>query len=188
VHSDPVSYSSRPIACGGRLPVRCMGFQPMLRVAVAAVLAGQGGAVFGWVEIPFSSSITWTLISEAAAAPMGGACPAENFFAFIDAFAESATIQRRYTRAPLKYGQLDATLLGTSKEDEAFSTRTVNSFEAIPLFDRKEGGRIFPTGSQEQNKVWRSGSTLTASMAETELSLPSSFRTPDSMWSIISWR
>jgi hypothetical protein len=119
-------------------------FELMWRPVMAAVLAGQFGTLFDYLEIPYSWS-TPALISEVAAAPMGGTCPARSFSAFIDAFAESAAIQGRYTRIPLAYGHLDATLLGTPKEDNAFSTRTINSFEAIPSFDRTDKGRIFPS-------------------------------------------
>ena len=119
-------------------------FKLMWRTVVAGILAGQVGILFGCLTAPYSRA----LIPEVAAATVSGACPGENFSAFIEAFAESAAIQRRYTHVPLEYGYLDARLIGTTKEDKAFSRRTINSFEAIPSFDRKDGGRIFPSKKQ----------------------------------------
>jgi hypothetical protein len=93
--------------------------------------------------MPYSSATTHPSIPEVADATTSETCPAQNFSSFVDAFAESAAIQRRYTRIPLEYGHLNTDLIGTLKEDKAFSTRTINSFEAVPSFDRKDGGRIF---------------------------------------------
>ncbi|HWN50344.1 MAG TPA: hypothetical protein VNO18_11055 [Xanthobacteraceae bacterium] len=116
------------------------GLKLMRRALVAVILPGT---LFGCLEIPYSSPITPAPIAEVANTTTSATCPGQNFSAFIDAFAESAALQRRYTRMPLKYGHLDAQLIGTPKEDKAFSTRTINSFETIPLFDPKDGGRIF---------------------------------------------
>jgi hypothetical protein len=69
-------------------------------------------------------------------------CPSQDFAVFLDAFGESVEIQRGYTRIPLMYGQLNAALLGTPREAEAMNTRTINSFDTIPISDSKEGGRI----------------------------------------------
>ena len=106
-----------------------------LAVQIAGLSACQGLLVF--------ALDTRGLISEAQAATSKPACPAREFSSFVEAFAESATIQRQYTRLPLVYGHLDQNLVGTARENKAFSRRIINSFEAIPLFDPADGGRIF---------------------------------------------
>jgi hypothetical protein len=82
---------------------------------------------------------------EAVAATTSSACPARGFSEFVQAFAERVEIQRRYTRLPLLYGHLDVYSIGTTRENEAFSRRIIASFEAIPLVDPKDGGRLFPS-------------------------------------------
>jgi hypothetical protein len=91
---------------------------------------------------------------ELAAVNPRDACPAQSFSAFIDAFAESAELQRRYTRIPLEHGRLDLDMAirqGAS-EDQAFTTRTIHSFDEIPFLDRKDGGRIFPSRKKRLKK------------------------------------
>jgi hypothetical protein len=81
--------------------------------------------------------------SESAAATARPACPSQDFAEFVDAFAESADLQKQRTRIPLVYGRLNAELLGTERENEAFTRRRIKSFEKIPLLDPDDGGRIF---------------------------------------------
>jgi hypothetical protein len=69
-------------------------------------------------------------------------CPSRDFPAFLDAFGESIDVQREYTHIPLMYGQLNAKLIGTARENAAFTTQTINSFDTIPIADTKDGGRI----------------------------------------------
>jgi hypothetical protein len=71
------------------------------------------------------------------------ACPTQNFAEFVEAFAESTDVQKQQTRVPLVYGRLNAELLGTERENEAFTRRRIKSFETIPLFDPDDGGRVF---------------------------------------------
>lgn len=81
--------------------------------------------------------------SSSAATTAKPACPSQDFAEFVDAFAESADVQKQRTRIPLVYGRMNAELLGTAREDEAFSRRRIKSFEKIPLLDPDDGGRIF---------------------------------------------
>jgi hypothetical protein len=128
------------------------GFELMRGMVIGAALAGQLGTVIGCLDIPYSRLVRRALISEAAAAPTSGTCAAQNFSAFIEVFSESAAMQRRYTHMPLVYGLLDANMLGTLKEDDAFSTRTINSFEALPFFNKMDGGRIFPSKKKRREQ------------------------------------
>ena len=116
-------------------------------IVIIGLLIGQRSAIFDNSESPSARGVTRAAISEASAAPIGSVCPGQTFSTFIDAFSESSAIQRQYTQIPLAYGQLDQTLLGTSREDEAFSTKNISSFEAIPSFNKKDNGRIFPSKS-----------------------------------------
>jgi hypothetical protein len=122
------------------------------RVVIAAVLSGQVGLLLGCSGIPYPQLLAHESVNELAAAEVSGACPAKSFSAFVDVFAESAAIQRRYIQIPIKYGLLDATLIGTIKEDSAFSVRTIKSFEALPFFDRQDGGRILPSKQERMKK------------------------------------
>jgi hypothetical protein len=89
---------------------------------------------------------------QAAPAVTRGPCPSQNFPVFLDAFGESIEIQRGYTRIPLAYGQLNAGLLGTPRANEAMATRTINSFDAIPIYDGKDGGRILRSKAKRRER------------------------------------
>ena len=69
------------------------------------------------------------------------ACPSQDFGKFMQAFSESADLQRRFTSLPLEYGQLDTSALGTPQE---YIPRMIETFEKIPTLDRQSGGTIFP--------------------------------------------
>jgi hypothetical protein len=91
-----------------------------------------------------------------AAPPMTrGPCPSQDFPVFLDAFGESVEIQRGYTHIPLVYGQFNAGLIGTLRENEAVKTRTINSFDAIPIYDRKDGGRILRSKAKRRERGLR---------------------------------
>jgi hypothetical protein len=126
------------------------GSKPIGRAAIAGILASQIAALVGWSDLPYCTFFSHGLLADAVAASPSPACP--DFSAFIEAFAESAAIQRRYTRIPLVYGHLDAELLGTAREDTAFSTRSIASFRAIPIFDITDGGRIFASKKKRIRK------------------------------------
>jgi hypothetical protein len=89
---------------------------------------------------------------QAAPAVTRGPCPSQNFPTFLDAFGESIEIQRGYTRIPLAYSQLNAGLLGTPRASEAVTTRTINSFDAIPIYDGKDGGRILRSKAKRRER------------------------------------
>jgi hypothetical protein len=73
-------------------------------------------------------------------------CPSQDFAAFFGAFAQRPSLQRQYTILPLDYGRVDADLVGTDKEDEAFTKRAIRRFEDIPSYD--SNGAILPTASE----------------------------------------
>jgi len=81
-----------------------------------------------------------------------GPCPSEDFPTFLEAFGESVDVQRGYTHIPLVYGQLNAGLIGTPRENGALTTRTINSFDAIPIFDSKDGGRILRSKAKRRER------------------------------------
>lgn len=120
-----------------------------LRALVAVFLAGT---LSGCWEATFSSTESTPPLPETASVPARGPCPSQNFPAFLDAFGESATIQRNFTRLPLEYGQLNAGLIGTPREDAAFATRSINAFDAIPVYDRKDGGRVLRSKAKRRER------------------------------------
>jgi len=63
----------------------------------------------------------------------------------MQAFSDSADVQRRFTSLPLEYGRLDTGALGTPQE---YTPRTIETFERIPTLDRQSGGTIFPSKSK----------------------------------------
>jgi hypothetical protein len=98
---------------------------------------------------PDLADTVWSAQSTPSPGAKAAACPSQDFSAFFKAFSESAEVQRKFTRLPLEYGQVDQDLVGTGKPD--FSTRTITSFEKIPLFDKSDGGRIFPSSKKRLN-------------------------------------
>jgi hypothetical protein len=118
------------------------------RAFVAVFLAGT---LSGCWEATLSSTESMPA-PEAASVPARGPCPSQDFPAFLDAFGESATVQRNFTRLPLEYGQLNAGLIGTPREDAAFVTRTINAFDAIPVYDRKDGGRVLRSKAKRRER------------------------------------
>jgi hypothetical protein len=124
---------------------------PGLWAARVAFHSGYGLRRRIWMAGALSGCLATTM-APAPEARTSAACPAQSFSAFVDAFAESAALQRRFTRVPFEYGHLDQDLAVTGPQDQAFSTRTVNSFDAIPLFDWKDDGRIFP--SKKKRLKW----------------------------------
>jgi hypothetical protein len=114
-----------------------VNFRLLRRASVAAVLAQTLSGCFETL-----STDAPALTPQVAPALTRGQCPSENFAAFLDAFGESVEIQRAYTHIPLVYGQLNAGLIGTPREKDALATRTINSFDAIPISDSKDAGRI----------------------------------------------
>jgi hypothetical protein len=124
-----------------------------------------------------------------------GPCPSQSFPAFLDAFGESVEVQRGYTHIPLVYGQLNAGLIGTPQEDKAFATRTVNSFEAIPVYDSKDGGRILRSKAKRRERglkltVEPAGDDATKAKATvvlpgTKFRLEFHFANTDACWELV---
>jgi hypothetical protein len=144
------SIAARAAAYIGFKPL--WGFKPLRRALAAATLAAPTLAA------PLSGCL-WEVADvrtpAAEAAPPPGArgpCPSQDFPVFLDAFGESAEVQRGYTHIPLVYGQLDAGQVGTPKEDKTFATRTINSFEGIPIYDSKDGGRILRSKAKRRER------------------------------------
>jgi hypothetical protein len=84
--------------------------------------------------------------NSAAKANQPIACPSQDFSVFLKRFSESAKLQKAFTTLPLVYGQVDQELIGTGKPD--FSTRSIKSFQEVPLFDKADGGRILPSAAK----------------------------------------
>ena len=70
-------------------------------------------------------------------------CPAQDFGRFLDVFSDSPNLQRRFTRFPLEFGEVIDP--GYAEPSREFSIRMIESYDKIPLFDRGDGGRIFPS-------------------------------------------
>jgi hypothetical protein len=122
-----------------------------LLVGILFLIAGVGRAGATETIGPASS------IPERAAPAV--ACPSEDFSVFIHGFAESAAVQRAFTKFPLEYGQVDQDLVGTGKPD--FNERTIRSFQEIPLFDKADGKRIFPSAINRKKIKCKSKSRRT---------------------------
>jgi hypothetical protein len=104
----------------------------------------------------FRVAVLFLLVGSAFAAPESAppkvevptpsiACPSQEFTKFLQTFSDSANVQRRFTRLPLEYGEVDLAFLGTAQE---YSRRMIGTFEKIPTFDRQNGGTIFPSKSK----------------------------------------
>jgi hypothetical protein len=124
-----------------------VNFRLLRRTFVAAVLAQTLSGCFQIIstEAPAPTPAV-------APAVTRGPCPSQSFPAFLDAFGESVQIQRGFTHIPLVYGQLNAGLIGTPREKEALATRTINSFDAIPISDGKDGGRILRSKAKRRER------------------------------------
>ena len=70
------------------------------------------------------------------------ACPSQDFGKFLQAFSESADVQRQFTSLPLERGLRHVDAVDTPKE---YTLRMIGTFEEIPTFDREDGRRIFPS-------------------------------------------
>jgi hypothetical protein len=68
------------------------------------------------------------------------ACPSLEFRKFFDAFVGDASAQRHFTRLPIIFGKTDMLSPG-----DPFERRKIQAYEAIPTFNSKDGGRIFPS-------------------------------------------
>jgi hypothetical protein len=68
------------------------------------------------------------------------ACPARDFGKFLEAFSDSADVQRRFTSLPLEFGLADP-----GNPAQEYTRRMIGAFEKIP---GQSGGRIFPSKSQ----------------------------------------
>jgi hypothetical protein len=144
------------------------------------------------VAVPLAGCLEATLAPQLALAPevapavARGPCPSQDFPAFLDAFGESVDVQRGYTHIPLVYG--------TPKEDKAFTTRTINSFDSIPVYSSKDGGRILRSkakrreaglkltvqpGGDDKTKV------ATVVLPGTKFHLEFHFENTDSCWELV---
>jgi hypothetical protein len=122
-------------------------FRLLRRMFVAAVLAQTLSGCFEILSTDVPAPTP-----RVAPAVTREPCPSQDFPAFLDAFGESVETQRAYTRIPLVYGQLNAGLIGTPRADEAVKTRTINSFDAIPISDGKDGGRILRSKAKRRDR------------------------------------
>lgn len=161
------------------------------RVLVAVILAAP---LSGCFELA-----TWsTAVPAPAAAPAvtGPPCPSQEFPAFLDAFGESVEVQRGYTHIPLEYGQFNAGLVGTPREGEAMATRTINSFDAIPISDSKDGGRILRSKAKRQQRGLKikvepdreddnNTKTVTVLLPHTGFHLEYQFASTGSCWELV---
>ena len=69
-----------------------------------------------------------------------GTCPSLEFRKFFDVFVGDASVQRYFTRLPIIFGKTDMLSPG-----DPFERRKIKAYEAIPTFNSKDGGRIFPS-------------------------------------------
>src|SRR5262245_32719968 len=76
-------------------------------------------------------------------APKNVRCPSKHFGRFLELFSDNPNLQRRFTRLPLEYGEVIDP--GYPEPSREYYQRMIESFETIPLFDRRDGGRIFPS-------------------------------------------
>ena len=95
--------------------------------------------------------------SKASAQKASAKCPSQDFGRFMDSFADSPNVQRRFTRLPLEYGQVIEQVVapvesGDPEQAREFALQTIEAFDKIPLFDRREGGRIFPSRSKRNRE------------------------------------
>ena len=95
--------------------------------------------------------------SKASAQKASAKCPSQDFGRFMDSFADSPNVQRRFTRLPLEYGQVIGQVVapvesGDPETAREFALQTIETFDKIPLYDRREGGRIFPSRSKRNRE------------------------------------
>lgn len=123
-------------------------------------------------------------------------CPSRDFPAFLDAFGESVEVQRGYTRIPLEYGEVDAGSHGKPRQEKTFTTRTINAFDAIPVSDAKDGGRILRSKVKRREKGLRikvepdseaspDTKTVTILLPGTGFHLEYHFVSTDSCWELV---
>jgi hypothetical protein len=70
-------------------------------------------------------------------------CPAKDFGRFLELFSDSPNLQRRFTRFPLEYGEVIDP--GYPQPSREYVQRMIESYDKIPVLDRRDGGRIFPS-------------------------------------------
>jgi hypothetical protein len=155
-----------------------LNFRLIGRALVAFILAAP---LAGCFEIA-----TWsTAIPGPGAAPMATPpCPSQDFPVFLDAFGESVEVQRGYTRIPLVYDQ--------PREGE----RTINSFDAIPISDGRDGGRILRGKAKRQQRGLKvkvepdredaqNTKTVTVVLPHTGFHLEYQFASTDTCWELV---
>jgi len=164
----------------------------LVRHALVAAILAQ--TLSGCFEIINSS--TDAPAAQAVSPVTRGPCPSQDFPVFLDAFGESVEVQRGYTHIPLSYGRLNAGLIGTPRENEAFTSRTINSFEAIPIFDSKDGGRILRSKAKRRERGLkirvepdreddRNTKTVTVLLPPTGFHLEFVFVSTDTCWELV---
>jgi hypothetical protein len=163
------------------------------RALTAAILAAPLSGCFEMATWSTASPIPVVAPDPAVARPP---CPSQEFPVFLDAFGESVEVQRGYTRIPLTYAQLNAGLIGTPKEAEAVNARTINSFDAIPISDGKDGGRILRSKAKRQQRGLRvkvepdredapGTKTVTVVLPHTGFHLEYQFANTDACWELV---
>ncbi len=161
------------------------------RALVAAVLAQT---LSGCLEV-LSTDVPAPK-PQAAPAIARPPCPSQDFPLFLDAFGENVEMQRGYTRIPLEYGQLNAGLIGTPREKDAVKTRTINSFDAIPISDGKDGGRILRSKAKRRERGLKvrvepdreesqNTKIVTVLLANTGFHLEFQFASTDTCWELV---
>jgi hypothetical protein len=166
------------------------GCKPLWLALAAVILAAPLSGCF------LEMADLRTPAAEAAPPPGAarGSCPSQSFPAFLDAFGESVEIQRGYTHIPLEYGQLNAGLIGTPREKDALKTRTINSFDAIPISDGKDDGRILRSKAKRRERGLKltvepdgddSKKTATVVLPGTKFRLEFHFVSTDACWELV---
>jgi hypothetical protein len=169
----------------------CVNFRQVRRALVAAVLAQTLSGCFEIINIS-----TDPPGPQAVPAVTRGACPSQDFPVFLEAFGESVEIQRGYTRIPLLFGKFNAGRIGTPGENETLGTRTINSFDAIPIFDGKDGGRILRSKAKRRERGLKirvepdreddkNTKTVTILLPHTGFHLEFQFVSTDTCWELV---
>jgi hypothetical protein len=76
-------------------------------------------------------------------------CPSLEFTNFFERFLTSAVVQRRFTNFPLRHRHVDSSKLDT---EDQFESKTVDSFEHVPITFGSEAAKRIVPNRVEMNK------------------------------------